>query len=153
MEQFYVVLRTVPPIPFFGANTKKLIHMGLVPAGIWEHKPVDVCPMQRLRIRGQVADMPGKNEHVSLDMFLEVENEELDCELVFSACYSAKSCWMAGGMMSCRKLGESRFQRGFLQQGPEDRWERSAASAEMLACVACVARVGHAFCSRHHACL
>ena len=67
--------------------------MGLVLAGIWEHKAVDVSPIQRLRIRGEVADMPGKNEQASLDMFLEVENIALDCELAFSACYSATSCW------------------------------------------------------------
>ena len=37
--------------------------------------------------------MLGKNERASLDMFLEVENMIVECELAFSACYSATSCW------------------------------------------------------------
>ena len=74
------------------ASTKKLMQMGMVPAGIWEHKALNVCRIHILRIRGQVADMLGKNEQASLDNFLEVENMELECELAFSACYSATSC-------------------------------------------------------------
>ena len=127
-----------------GANTKKHIHMGLVPAGIWEHKAVDVCPIQRLRIRGEVADMPGKNEQASLDMFLEVENMELECELAFFACCSVTSCW-EGRWNDVEGSEKADFQRGFLQQGV-----RAGGSGLLRAqrCWHAVARVGHSWCSR-----
>ena len=60
--------------------------------------------------------MPGKNEQDSLDMFLEVENMELDCELAFSACYSATSCW-EGRWNDVQGSEKADFQRLFLQQG------------------------------------
>ena len=123
-----------------GARTTKLIHMGLVLAGIWEHKTVDVCPIQRLRIRRQVADMSGKNEQASLDMFLEVENMALDCELAFSGCCSA------GGRWNDVEVSEKAdFQRGFLQQGA-----RAGGSCLLRAprCWHAEARVGRSWCSR-----
>ena len=49
------------------AGTRKLLHMALVPA-----------PLQRPRVSGQVAEMLGKKTQTSLDIFLEVEDMELE---------------------------------------------------------------------------
>ena len=53
-----------------------------------------MCPTQRLRIRRQVAEMLRHKKQASLDIFLEVENMELEFERVFAANSSwARSCW------------------------------------------------------------
>ena len=71
-------------------------------------------PIQRLRIRGEVADMPSKNEQVSLDMFLEVEHMALDCGFAFSACHSWEGWWN-----DVEGPEKADFQRLFWQQGAE----------------------------------
>ena len=88
-----------------------------------------------------MADMPGKNEKVSLDMFLEVENMELDCQLAFSACYSATSCW-EGRWNDVEGSEKADFQRFFSCNKVRSRLLRAQR------CWHAVARVGHSWCSR-----
>ena len=92
--------------------------MGLVLAGIWDHKTVGL--VQRAK-----SDMPGKNEQVSLDMFLEVENMAN-----LWVCLLVSRPHLVGLANDVEGSEKADFQRFFLQQGAE--W--SAASAEMLAC-------------------
>ena len=81
------------------------------------------------------------------DMFLEVENMKFECELAFSACYSATSCW-EGRWNDVEGSKKAKFQRGFLQQGA-----RAGGSGLLRAqrCWHAVAWVGHSWCSRVHA--
>ena len=96
-----------------------------------------------------MADTPGNDEQVSLDMFLEVENMELDCELAFSACCSATSSW-EGRWNDVEGSENAVFQRGFSQHG-----SRAGGSGLLRAqrCWHAAAWVGHSWCSRVRASL
>ena len=110
--------------------------MGPVPARVVGHKGPGLCLSQRLRIRRQVAEMLGQKKQASLDIFVEVENMELENELAFrgDVLLGQVASGEANGLMTCMKLGRSRSAMQALGIGSWGLPERSAANLGMLAC-------------------
>ena len=115
---------------------KKTINVGLVPARVLGYQARGICPSARLRIRRQVAEMLGKKKQASLDIFVEVENMELEYELAFrgDVLLSQVALGEANGLMTFLKLGRSRSAMQALGIRPGVLLEPSAAKLGMLAC-------------------
>ena len=58
-----------------------LLRTGLVPARAWRGQAVSITPTERLKLTRQMAAAARKNESVSLHLFSEANNLEVDEEL------------------------------------------------------------------------
>ena len=57
---------------------RKLLRMGLVLASVWERQAVGSSDTERLKLRRQMAAAAGKNESVSLSLFMEINMLEVE---------------------------------------------------------------------------
>ena len=60
---------------------KKLLRMGSVPARVRVGQAFGIAPTERLKLRGQMTAAASKKESVSLSLFREVKNLEVEEEL------------------------------------------------------------------------
>ena len=74
---------------------RKLLRTGLVPAGAWRGQAVGMAPAERLKLKRQMAAAAGKKEPVSLSLFMDVNNLEVEEELSTMATLAqAEGSWM-----------------------------------------------------------
>ena len=59
-------------------GVRKLQRMALVPARVWRGQAVGIAPAERLKLRRQMTAAPGKKESLSLSLFMEVDNLEVE---------------------------------------------------------------------------
>ena len=110
-------------------GVRKLLRTGFVLARAWEGQAVGIAPTERMKVRRQMAAAAGKKESVSLSLFTEVINLEVEEELSTMATHA----WAEGvrlGKMEKRApegLEEADLRSTDLETSGEDRPERSGA--------------------------
>ena len=67
----------------------------MVPARAWRGQAVGIAPTERLKLRKQIAAAAGKEESVSLSLFMEVNSLEVEEELLTMATLAwAEGVWL-----------------------------------------------------------
>ena len=81
---------------FLRIGVRKLLRMGWVLARVWGGQAVGISPTEKkLKLRRQVAVAAGKKESVSLSLFLEVNNLEVEEELsTMTTLFWAEGVWI-----------------------------------------------------------
>ena len=62
-------------------GARKLLRLGVVLARVWRGQAVGVAPTDKLQLRRQMAAAASKRESVSLSLFLEADDSEVEEEL------------------------------------------------------------------------
>ena len=95
-ERFSIVRKNrIVQKNYLGTEARRLLRMGFVLARVWEGEAVDTSLPERLKLRRQIAAAAGKNESVSLSLFVEVHNFEVEEELsTMATVFWAAGVWM-----------------------------------------------------------
>ena len=105
-----------------------LLRTGLVPARAWGGQAVGIAPTERLKLRRQVAAAAGKKESVSLSLFMNVNNFEVEEELSTVATLA----WVEGVWLG--RWGREQ-QKAWRKQIPEAQtWRQVRGLAGAVTC-------------------
>ena len=63
----------------------EVLRMGVGPGGVWRSEALGKAPSQREDLRRHVASAAGKKSSLSLSLFLDVDNLEIEHELSCAA--------------------------------------------------------------------
>ena len=112
---------------YMRTGEKMLLRTGLVPARAWGGQAVGIAPTERLKLRRQVAAAAGKKESVSLSLFMEVNNFEVEEELFTVATLA----WVEGVWLGRWRREQQKAWRKQIPEAQTWRQVRGLAGAVM----------------------